>query len=156
MARFMRKGKTRVWFAPTLTINAPTAAQINAGTRLDTELAEVNGFTFANSPIDTPDMATAFVSKINGEDAVDDSNLVLYESDAGAAGIQTTLAKGVTGYICFFYKGIAGALPAAADTVESWPVTVASNARQYTADNEAAKYQVTFTPTAAPVAAALV
>jgi hypothetical protein len=152
MPRFMRKGRTRFYYAPTIASAAlaPTAAEITAGLRLDTELAEVNGFTFANSPIQVPDMASAFVSSIPGEDSVEDSNLIFYELDTATNPISVSQAKGINGYICIFYKGVAGAAPAAADKCDVWPIQIASNARQYTADNEAAKYQVTYTPTAVP------
>lgn len=151
MARFMRKGKTRFYFVPTIASATliPTAAEVTAGTRLDLQLNEVNGFTFANSPIDAPDMATTFVAKVSGEDTTEDSNLVFYEDDTTNP-ISTALAKGTNGYIVIFYKGIAAASPAAGDKADVWPIQVASNARQYTADNESAKYQVVFTPTLAP------
>lgn len=158
MPRFMRKGKTRVWFVPTIasvTLVAPTTVEVNAGVRLDVELAEINGFSFSNSPIDVPDMATAFVSKIPGEDTVADSNMTFYEQTLTNP-ISVALAKNVVGYIVIFYAGIAGALPAAADKAEVWPVIVASNAKLYTTGSEAAKYQVVFTNTAAPAAAVLV
>ena len=69
MARFMRKGTTKVYFLPTLAAGTgiPTAAEVTAGTALTAQIAEISGFTFANSPIDTPDMSTAFVGKIPGE-----------------------------------------------------------------------------------------
>lgn len=150
MARFMRKGKTKVYFVPTIANKAaPTVAEITAGTALTGQIAEMNGFMFSNSPIDTPDMSTAFVNKIPGEDSVDDSNIVFYEDDSSDV-LRTALAKGSNGHIVIFPKGTAGASPAAADKAEVWPVTIASNSRQYTADNEAAKFQVVFATTAPP------
>ncbi len=152
----MRKGRTKIWWVLTIaTPTAPTAAEVNAGTRIDTALAEINGFTFANTPIETPDMATTFVSKIPGEDTVGDSNMTFYE-DTTTNPISTALAKGAIGNVVIFYVGTAGASPAAADKAEVWPSIVASNAKQYTTSNEAAKYMVTFTNTAAPSAATLV
>ncbi len=156
MARFMRKGKTKVFFVLTIANKAaPTAAEVNAGTVLTGQIAEMNGFTFSNNPIDTPDMSTAFVNKIPGEDSVDDSSIVFYEDDTANA-ILTAQAKGTVGHIVIFYAGTTGASPAAADKAEVWPVTVASNSRQYTADNEAAKYQVVYANTGPVVAATLV
>jgi hypothetical protein len=153
MARFMRKGKTKVYFVPTISNKAaPTVAEITAGTVLTASIAEMNGFTFSNNPIDTPDMSTAFVNKIPGEDSVDDSNIVFYEDDTTDT-LRTSQAKGTNGYIVTFPKGTAGASPAAADKAEVWPVTIASNSRQYTADNEAAKFQVVYAITAPPVEA---
>jgi hypothetical protein len=149
MARFMRKGTTRLYMVPTIASAAliPTAAEVNAGTRLDTQVAELSGFTFANNPISTPDMSTSFVSQVPGEDATEDSSMTFYE-DKVSNPIRTALAKGTNGYVVIFPAGIAGATPAAGDKCDVWPVTVASNARQYTADNEAAKYMVKLAATA--------
>ena len=109
----------------------------------------MNGFTFSNNPIAAPNMSTTFVSSVAGEDTTEDSNLVFYEDDTTNT-ISTAQAKGTSGFIVIFYKGIAGAAPAASDKCDVWPIQVASNARQYTADNETAKYQIVYTPTAAP------
>lgn len=150
MARFMRKGITKVYFIPAIaSTSAPTTAEVTAGTDLTPQLAEINGFSFSNSPIDTPDMASAFVSKIPGEDTVDNSDMTFYEDDASNP-IKTALAKGTTGFVGIYYQGIAGSTPATADKLDVWPCTVASNSRMYTADNEAAKFQVVFTLTDPP------
>jgi hypothetical protein len=116
---------------------------------LDTAIAEISGFTFKNNPIDTPDMSTAFVGKIGGEDTVDDSSITFYEDDSTNP-ILTALTKGTVGNVVIFYKGLAGSNPAASDKAEVWPVIVTSAARQYTAGNEAAKFVISFANTAAP------
>lgn len=151
MARFMRKGVTKFWFVPTIASPslAPTTAEVTAGTDLTGQMAEVNGFTFSNNPIDVPDMASAFVSKIGGEDATQDSDITFYE-DKTTNPIMTAMVKGTSGYVVIFAAGIAGSSPAAGDKADVWPVNVTSNARQYSAGNEAAKYQVKFATTAPP------
>lgn len=151
MARFMRKGVTKIWFVPSIASPslAPTAAEVNAGTDLTGQMAEVTGFTFSNNPIDTPDMSSSFVSKIGGEDATEDSSVTFYE-DKTSNPIMTAMAKGTNGFVVIFAAGIAGATPAAGDKADVWPVTITSNARQYAAGNEAAKYQVKFATTAPP------
>jgi len=156
MARFMRKGTTKVFFVPSIAnLSAPSASEVNAGTSLTPQLAEINGFSFENSPIETPDMSSAFVSKIPGEDSVGDSNMTFYE-DKTTNPIATALAKGTVGNIVIFYAGTAGANPAAADKAQVWPVIVASNAKRYTVANEPAQYMVVFTNTAGPTEATLV
>lgn len=156
MPRFMRKGKTKIFFVPTIaSLSAPTAVEINAGTQLDTQLAEINGFEFTNTAIDTPDMASSFVSKIPGEDTVGDSNMTFYQLSGTTNPISLALAKNAVGYVVLFHEGIAGALPAASDKCDIWPVIVASNSKRYTVANEAAQYQVVFTNTAAPTAGVL-
>lgn len=149
MARFMRKGTTRVFFVTTLTLNAPTDTEVIAGTELTDDIAEMNGFTFSNSPIQTPDLGTKFVGQIPGEDSTEDSSLVFYEDDASTT-IKDALVKDTNGYIVIFPQGTAGASPANGDNVEAWPVTVSSNARKYTAGNEAAQFEVKFATTAPP------
>lgn len=153
MARFMRKGITKVYFCPTIaTPTAPTTAEITAGTALTGQVAELNGFTFSNAPIDVPDLSSAFVKKIPGEDTVEDSSIVFYE-DKTTNPISTALAKGTVGFVVIFYAGTAGSNPAAADKCEVWGCIIASNSRRYTAGNEAAQYEVVFTLTDPPVAA---
>jgi hypothetical protein len=147
----MRKGITKVRWAPTIASATlvPTTAEITAGTDLTPQVAEINGFSFANSPIDTPDMSSAFVGKIPGEDSTDNSDITFYE-DKTTNPISTAQAKGNNGYVVIFPTGIAGAAPAIGDKCDVWPAIIASNARMYTADNEAAKYKVTYALTAPP------
>lgn len=152
MGRFMRKGTNQWYFVPTIADAGlvPTTTEITAGTRLDTEMAEVNGFMFQNNPIQTPDMSSTFTKQIGGEDSADDSSIVFYEDDTTNT-IRTALAKGTDGFVVIFKAGIAGAAPAIGDEADVWPATVTSNSPQFTADNEAAKYQVAFSITEEPV-----
>lgn len=152
MSRFMRKGTTKVWFVPTMSDpEAGTVAEVvTGGTELNTDLGEVNGFTFSNSPISTPDMDTTFTPQIGGEDTAAESSLTFYEQDDDTT-IKDALSKGEVGYILFYPQGIAGASPAAADVYEAWPVIVTSNARTYTVGNEAAMFQVSLAITDPPI-----
>lgn len=150
MSNFMRKGITKAHFVLIVTNKAAmTVAELTAGTLLNPKLAEVNGFTFANSPIQVPDFDNTFTSQIGGEDTAADSNLGFYEDDV-ANPIRTVLAKGTVGFVVFFPTGYAGASPAAADKYEIWPSIVTSNSRAYTAGNEAAMYTANFAITAPP------
>lgn len=152
MPRFMRKGTTRFYFVPTIAsaLLVPTTAEIAAGTRLDPQLAEINGFNFANSPIATPDMESTFTKQIPGEDTAADSSLTFYELRDEANPIKTAQPKGAEGFIVIFFEGIAGANPAAGDDADVWPVIVSSNSRAYSAGNEAAQYTVTYAITDEP------
>lgn len=151
MARFVQKGNTKVWWVPTIAsaLLVPTTAEVTAGTDLTPQVSDMAGFTFSNNPIDTPDMSQALITKIPGEDAIDDSSFTFYE-DKTTNPIKTLLAKGTNGYVVIFGTGIAGAAPAAADKADVWPAQVSSNARQYNAGNEASKYLVKLAPTKAP------
>lgn len=152
MARFMRKGIVKVWFVPTVaSLPAMTTAEQGAGQELGDEgLTEVAGFGFTNNPISTPDMDNTFVSQIPGEDTAEQSSLTFYQDDTTST-IETALAKGTTGYIVFYYNGIAGGAPAAADKYEIFPVTSSAVVRLYSAGNEAAQFRVDCAITAVPV-----
>lgn len=149
MARYFRRGTTKIYFVPgetTITdVDAPTAAQINGtGVELSCDIAEISGFSFTNSPISVPDMCATFVKKIPGEDTAADSTMKFYEDNTSNP-LFTTLAKGTLGFVVFFPYGLATTSPSAGDDCEVWPVSVASNTREWNAGNEAAKYDVTFT-----------
>lgn len=156
LTRFMRKGTIKVFFVTTIAAPpAVTATEVNAGTNITPEIAEMNGFTFSNNPIMTPDMDSRFVTQVPGEDTAEASNVVMYERTGGSDTLKAALVKDATGYIVIFPTGIAGASPAAADKAEVWPVTISSNVRRYTAGNEAAQYQVNFAVTDQPFEATL-
>jgi len=146
--RFNRKGTTQIHFVPTIaaTTLIPTAAEITAGTDYTAQINAIDGFTLENTPIETPDMASTFVSKIGGDDSAADSSLTFYE-DSTLDDIETDLAKGTSGFIVIMSKGNTPG----AKGMDVYPVTVVSNSKAYTTDNEAAKITVQFTITARPV-----
>lgn len=149
--RFMRKGITKMHFIPTAaTPAAVTVAETTAGTEVTPQVADVSGFSFTNNPISAPDMDNAFVSQISGEDTVEASQTTMYDLSDETT-LKDALAKGTIGFMQIFHSGYAGASPAAADVYELWPVEIASNARMYTAGNEAAQYLVGWTLTGPPV-----
>ncbi|MFJ6608234.1 phage tail tube protein [Streptomyces lydicus] len=147
MARFNRKELTRIKFLPTVTSTSllPTRAEITAGTDYTDQITGIDGWSIENQPIETPDMGSTFVSKIGGDDQAADSSLTFYE-DSTLDDIETDLAKGTTGYIAIFSKGDI----ASAKGLDVFPVTVVSNTKAYSTDNEAAKITVQFTITDRP------
>jgi len=153
VARYSQKGILRTWFCPTVAAASgiPTATEVNAGTELTPELAEISGFTFANDPIKVPVMKDSFDAQIPGTDNTDASSMGFWEHKAPVTNpIKTALVKNTNGFVVIFYSGTAGAAAALGDKCENWPVTVSSVARRYTAANEAAMYTVTFAMTKPP------
>ena len=156
MARFMQMGTTDFWFTTVNTTPAtPKAADLNGagGQEITSQLAELTGFSFDNTPIDTPDMSTALVTKIPGEDSIADCSLTFYE-DKTTNPIKTKLVKGTLGWVVIcatgYQAGAAGGIPTSGDVVDVWPVQVSSNSRQYAAGAAASKYLVKLAPTGAP------
>jgi hypothetical protein len=148
--KFFRRGKSRAYFLPTIASAtlAPTVAEITAGTNLSDAVAEVNGFSYSNSPIDTLVMAEDFAGKIPGEDQAEDSSLVIYLDEASNP-LRTTLAKGTTGFIVLVDFKPVGSM-AAADKVDVYPVDVAAAPKERGLGNEAARWRAEFTVTSRP------
>lgn len=145
MARFFRREKSKVTFAPTLTSQtSPTVTELNAATPLDLQMADISGFNFQNSPIATPDFASSFTPTIPGEDTAGDPTIVFYDDDT-AVTIRTALAKGTAGFVVLCPYG-----RTATKRCEVWPVISTGYNDQWTAGNEAAKAEVKFAVTAAP------
>lgn len=148
--RFFRKGITRFYWVPTITVKgAPTVAEITAGTRLDPELVGPNGFKFSNAPIGTPDYESTFESQIPGMDTADASSLIFYERRTSTP-LRATLAKDTAGYIVIFPTGLDGSTPAADDPCEVWPVRVGGNNREYSQGADPARFVVDFSITERP------
>ncbi|MFF6866639.1 phage tail tube protein [Streptomyces ardesiacus] len=148
MARFYRKGTSKYYFLPTIASDTlvPTGAEIDGGTDYSSHITSVEGFSLTNQTIETPDMDSTFVSKIGGDDSAEDSSWTMYE-DSVLDAIETDLAKGTTGFVVHFSKG----LTAGNKGMDVFPVTVVSNSKSYAADNEAAKVTVQFTITDRPL-----
>ncbi|MEU9703107.1 hypothetical protein [Streptomyces sp. NPDC047981] len=147
MPRFNRRGKTKILFASTVASTAyiATRSELSGATKLTKAIAAVDGFTLENQPIDTPDLESTFTSKIEGEDQAADSTLTFYE-DLTDEDLETALAKGTTGYIIILRKGdIPGS-----QSMDVYPVTVASKSSAISVDNEAAKWMAKFVITDTP------
>ncbi|PBC72244.1 MULTISPECIES: hypothetical protein [unclassified Streptomyces] len=153
MARFSRKGVTKILFAETITSTSyiPTRAEITGATKLTKAIAAVDGFSLENQEIETPDMESTFDSKIPGSDQAADSSLTFYEDDTDSD-LEEALAKGTVGFIIILRKGD---VPASM-SMDVYPVRVASRSSEITADNEAAKWTAKFSITDTPVQGAAV
>lgn len=144
--RFMSRGFSRIyWVTPYAA--APTLANIVAGTRLDGSIAEINGLTFRNEPIETPDMGTTFTTKVPGGDTAEDPVLTFYDVDDTNVNnlIRVALAKGNSGMLVVEpYGHVIGRRS------EIWKVTSTGANDEWSAGNDPHRYVVTFAVTAAP------
>lgn len=148
MARFIRRGKAKVNFLPTIAAATliPTAAEITAGTDLTPRLADMSGWQLESSPVNTPDMNSRFVSNIPGETTVASSTLTFYADDAGTTdALKTALAVDTIGFIYVRHSGVG-----TGKLADTFPVRVSSIGNEYSVGNDAARYVVTFAITAEP------
>ena len=148
MARFIRRGKAKVRFLPTIAAATliPTAPEVTAGTDLTARLADMSGWQLESSPVGTPDMGSRFESNIPGATSVAASTLTFYADDAGTAdAIKTLLAVDVVGFIYIQHSGTGTGKMA-----DTFPVRVSSIGNEYSVGNDAARFAVTFAITAEP------
>lgn len=144
--RFFRPGISKCYYIPTIAATnlTPTRAEMNAGTDLSAEIADISGWSVTSSFIDTPDYSTQFTGKITGRTEADDSSITFYESQ-NSVDVRTVLPRNTTGYIMWLDGG-----DVAGQKADVFPVKVGSNAKQRTTDDEAAMIEVQFAVTRTP------
>ena len=144
MAKFFRRGISKVHFCPTVAGTSPTRPEITAGTALSPSIVEMSGWTLSNSPIPTPNLNDRYTAQIPGEDTTPDSTFTLDDDDA-ASTIRTALAKNTTGFIILMPYG-----DVPTKRLEKWPVTVTGFNDTWSTDNTPARSVVGFAITAVP------
>lgn len=146
MARFIRRGVSKIMFAATIADpDAVTRAEITSATDLTPDIASVSGFMLEGSQVPTPDMGSDFDSSIPGIDSAADSSITFYEDDT-TNDIETLLPKGTEGYVLLFRKGDVPASP----SLDVFPSKVGSRSAQWSAGNEPAQFVVNFNITSKP------
>ncbi|MFJ9420684.1 hypothetical protein [Streptomyces sp. NPDC101249] len=146
--KYMRRGTSRFYLVPTIAADSmiPTRAELAGGTEFSAYIAAMDGWTVANQEIDTPDMADTYDSTIPGSDKADSSSFTFYE-DEEDADLEQLFAKGTNAFVVILRKGdIPGN-----NSMDVFPIRVASVSPQYTADNEAAKFMATCSITSRPL-----
>lgn len=144
MARFFRRGVSKVRFCPAVAGTSPTRAELNAGTDLSASIAGMGGFSLENSPISTPDLGSNFDSQIDGPDAAGASSFTFYDDDTATA-VRTSQAKGTAGYMVLMpYGDVAG------KRCEVWPVKSTGVNDQWGLDAAAAQFMVGYAITGKP------
>ena len=142
--RFFARGVSACIYLPSCANkSAPTRAEINSGTNVSTQVADLSGWGVSGNLIDTPDLATTFDSKIPGTTSAEDSSIDLYASIDGAD-VRQLLPRGTTGFILWADGG-----DVAGRKADVFPITVTSNT-QMRSMSEAAKRQVNFAITSEP------
>lgn len=139
--RFIRRGKTRILFSPTLAnpLTGATRTELTSALNLTPEVADLSGWSLENSPAATPDMASTFEKSIPGTDAAADSTLTLYEDELSEI-TELALAKNTVGYIILLRKGDRPG----SKSMDTFAVRVASKGPEFNAGNEPARYVLTF------------
>ncbi|WAZ20165.1 hypothetical protein STRCI_001264 [Streptomyces cinnabarinus] len=143
--RYIPPGTRAYYWVPTIAVKAaPTRVELDAGTDLTGEVADVSGFQTTSESTDTPDLGSRFTSKIPGRITADDSSITLYASE-DSQDVRQLLPRDTAGFIVQFPEG-----DVAARTMDVFPVKV-SSAPKETSIEDPGKIMVQFTVTSEPV-----
>ncbi len=148
MSRFIRRGKAKFFFLPTVAAAnlVPTAAEITAGTDLTGRIADLSGWRRVGSSVSTPDMGSDFVSNISGERTVEESSFTFWADDATATeALKTAMPEDQVGFIY-----ICGSGRAAGKEADTFPIRVNTVGNEYTVANEAARFMISYAVTGNP------
>lgn len=109
ITRFFGVGTTEVLFCPTITTkSAPSFAELDAGTELTRDIADLSGWSTSSEFIDVPDMETRFTGKIPGRISAEDSSFTFYaDEDRGSGDVRALLPRDTEGYIVIADGGLA-------------------------------------------------
>jgi hypothetical protein len=144
--RYFDPGITKCIFLPAIAAAnlVPTRTEINAGTDLSPEIAEVNGFTVTSGVINTPNMGSRFTGTIPGRTNAEDSSITFYADQAGND-VRTILPRDATGYILWADGG-----DVAGNKGQVYPIRVQSLGQLRSVGDESHRLQVQFSITSEP------
>lgn len=136
---------TVVYYIPAIAAAdlTPTRAEMDAGTNLTPQIADLSGWVVTSEEIETPDMGTRFTSKIPGRRSAEDSNLTLY-SDINGNDVRTLLPRDTEGYMMWCDGG-----DVAGNAADVFPIRVRSVPKQRSM-TDAARIQVQCSITSEP------
>lgn len=143
--RYFDVGRTKVYYLPAVSVPAsPTRAEMNAGTDLSPEIAEIAGWSVTSNQIATPDFANRYTAQIAGRIESAASSITFYAS-LTSVDVRALLPRDTTGFILWLDGG-----DIATHKMDVYPVTVTSVSKMRSAAADAARIQVSFSITAAP------
>jgi hypothetical protein len=103
--RYFARGVSKIYVVTTVaTLSAPSRAELNAGTDVSGEVAEIAGWQVTGGEIETPDLGTVFTSKIPGATSIDDSSFTCY-ADVAQVDIRAVLPRGTATNVYLLYGG---------------------------------------------------
>jgi hypothetical protein len=145
-SRFFPTGTTKYIFCTVIANkNAPSRAEINAGTDISGELKAVDGWKVTSELIDVPDINSRFTSKIPGRTSADDSSLTIY-ADPSGNDARTLFPRDTTGFILRMDGG-----DVTGRKMDVFPVRVSSVPKDMGTGDDAATLMVQFAITSEPV-----
>lgn len=109
IAKFFAVGTTQVlWVASISNPAAPTFAELDGGTELTSQIADMSGFTVNTNFIDTPNLLERFTSQIPGRITAESSSITVYQDEL-QADLRTLMPRDTSGFIVIADGGLVSA-----------------------------------------------
>ncbi|WP_411090790.1 hypothetical protein [Streptomyces sp. 049-1] len=103
--RYYRRGVTKVLWVPTIANkNAPTRAELDAGTELADEVSAMSGWQTTSNTVPTPALGSRFTPVVGGEITASDSSLTFWASKT-ADDVRALLVREATGNVVWMDEG---------------------------------------------------
>jgi hypothetical protein len=109
ITRYFAVGTTEVLFCPAIADKTtPTFAELDAGTEITRDIADLSGWSTSSEFINVPDLKTRFTGKIPGRITAEDSSFTFYaDEDSGSGDARALLPRDTEGYIVIADGGLA-------------------------------------------------
>ena len=101
-----------VWMSTVANINAPTSAEMSAGTDYRFQIAAIQGFAPQGNTVDQPNAGSRITPNVPGLVTLGDGTLTFNLSKTGTGDVRSVFNDGVdgtaptTGYLAVCYEGI--------------------------------------------------
>jgi hypothetical protein len=119
-----------VYWVPTIAnYNAPTRAELNAGTDLSGEIETMTGWSLAGATVDVPDMGSRFTSQVPGRLTSAQNDITAYMSQ-NSNDIRTLLPRDTNGFIVCLWEG-----DVSTQKMDVFPVRVITQANDTTVED---------------------
>lgn len=144
--KFVNAGVTHIVFAPLVEdVDAPTRAEIDAGTDLTREVVASSGWQVSSSRVTYNPLHSKFTPSIEGRLSVEDSSLT-FPQDIEGTDVREILPRGTRGHVLIMHGGDVPDRP-----MDVWPVAVSSLGKTVSTEGtEVANIVVSFAIVAPP------
>lgn len=143
--RYINPETTKVLWLPALANkNAPTRAEINAGTDLSGDVADNSGWMVTSNQSDAPDMGSRFTGKVAGRISADDSSLSMYASK-NSVDARSLMPRDTAGFVLWLDGG-----DVPGQKGDAFPVTVSSVSKPRSVGDEPARITFQYAVTSQP------
>lgn len=128
--RYFPPGTRKVYWVPTIAnYNAPTRAEINAGTDLSAEVSALSGWSLTSASVDTPDMGSRFTSQVPGRLTSATNEITCYQSQ-NSQDARSLFVRDLNGYVILLWEG-----DVSGQKMDVFPVRVQAQAPDSATDN---------------------